>query len=44
MAETKNKEIKIKGEEFTNIIDKDRALIMAIQELTAAIERLRLNG
>ena len=45
MAEIKtNKEIKIKGENFDNIVDKDRALIMAIQELTNAIERLRLNG
>ncbi len=42
-AET-NKKIKIKGEEFDDIINKDRALIMAIQELTNAIERLRLNG
>jgi|TARA_Y100000296_G_C5155480_1_gene248800 hypothetical protein len=45
MPEAKTtKDIEVKGETFTDIVDKDRALIMAIQELTNMIRRLASNG
>ena len=31
----------VKNEEFTELLDKDRALILAIQELTNTLNRLR---
>ena len=30
----------VKNEEFTELLDKDRAFILAIQELTSSIKRL----
>ena len=36
--------VKIRGEEFTTLTDSERALVLAIQDLTNVIRRLAVSG
>jgi|TARA_Y100000296_G_C5140252_1_gene240567 hypothetical protein len=44
MAEKIKEKVKIREEEFTELTDSERALTLAIQDLTKQIARLSSNG
>ena len=44
LEKTPKEEVKIRNEEFTTLTDSERALTLAIQDLTEQIRRLANNG
>ena len=44
MPEKTKEKVIIREEEFTDLTDSERALTLAIQDLTSAIMRINING